>query len=159
MVVRCHPGKPLTQRRFAFKAFPGRYADENWQSTVAIRNGKIAAGSLPNLLFLMSKWSGDRIQTNERNVEAIPLESPALLADRPPFAPDGHEQKALTAHLNQHPTQNRRPHFHRKYSQPYFPPTQNPQAVRGFRFPGRADCKESCENIRGAGRRENCVSR
>jgi len=79
------PGKPLTQRRFAFKAYLGRYADGNWQSTVAIRNGKIAAGSLPNLLFLMSKWSGDRIQTNERNVEAIPLDSPALLADRPPF--------------------------------------------------------------------------
>ncbi len=80
-----HSGKPLTQRRFVFKAYLGRYADGNWQSTVDIRNGKIAAGSLPNLLFLMSKWSGDRIQTNERDVEAIPLDSPALLADRPPF--------------------------------------------------------------------------
>ncbi len=78
-------GKPLSQRRFAFKAYLGKYSGGNWQSTVEIRNGKIAAGSLPNLLFLMSKWSGDRIETNERNVEAIPLDSPALLNDRPPF--------------------------------------------------------------------------
>jgi hypothetical protein len=78
-------GKPLSQRRFVFKAYLGKYAGGNWQSTVDIRDGKIAAGSLPNLLFLMSKWSKERIETNERNVEALPLDSPALITERPPF--------------------------------------------------------------------------
>lgn len=74
----------LASRKFEFTAFLGKYSGD-WNSAVTIRDGRIAAGSLPNLLYLMTQWSDDRIRTNERNVEAVPLDSPRLLTDRPPF--------------------------------------------------------------------------
>lgn len=69
---------------FNFTAYIGRYQG-NWNSTVRVTNGKITGGSLPNLLYAMSKWSRNKIRTNERNVEAIPLDSDELLVKRPPF--------------------------------------------------------------------------
>jgi len=70
---------------FTFTAFLGRYQGGNWNSTVRVQNGEITGGSLPNLLYAMSKWSKNRIKTNEREVKAIDLDSPELLTARPPF--------------------------------------------------------------------------
>ncbi len=79
-------GTGLRSREFQFVAYLGKYQGGNWDSTVQVDGGKITRGSLPNLLFLMSKWSRDKIKTNERNVEAIDLASSRLLADPvPPF--------------------------------------------------------------------------
>ena len=50
-----------------------------------MQNGEITGGSLPNLLYAMSKWSQEKIKTNERKVKAIALDSPELLTARPPF--------------------------------------------------------------------------
>lgn len=69
---------------FNFTAYIGRYQG-NWNSTVRVTNNQITGGSLPNLLYAMSKWSRNKIKTNERNVEAIPLDSDLLLVKRPPF--------------------------------------------------------------------------
>ncbi|HRJ73296.1 MAG TPA: DUF4159 domain-containing protein, partial [Terrimicrobiaceae bacterium] len=70
---------------FAFTAYIGRYRGGNWNSTVRVSNDEITGGSLPNLLFAMSKWSKNKIDTNEREVKAIALDSDELLATRPPF--------------------------------------------------------------------------
>lgn len=70
---------------FTFTAFLGQYRGGNWNSTVRVKNGEITGGSLPNLLYAMSKWSKNRIRTNEREVKALPLDSPELLTSRPPF--------------------------------------------------------------------------
>lgn len=69
---------------FAFTAYIGRYSG-NWNSTVRVSKDEITAGSLPNLLYVTSKWTKDRIKTNERNVKAIPLDSPELFITKPPF--------------------------------------------------------------------------
>ena len=70
---------------YSFTAFLGRYQGGNWNSTVRVQNGEITGGSLPNLLYAMSKWSQEKIKTNERKVKAIALDSPELLTARPPF--------------------------------------------------------------------------
>lgn len=70
---------------FSFTAYIGKYQGGNWASTVRLTNGEITAGSLPNLLYAMSKWSKNRIKTNERQVKAIALDSDELLTVRPPF--------------------------------------------------------------------------
>ncbi len=69
---------------FEFTAYIGRY-DGNWNSTVRVTNGEITAGSLPNLLYVTSRWTKDRIKTNERKVKAMPLDSPEIFVTKPPF--------------------------------------------------------------------------
>lgn len=79
-------GNSSSQPAYAFTAYLGQYRGGNWNSTVRISaQGQITGGSLPNLLYCTSKWSKDRIQTNERNVKAIALDSPELLNTKPPF--------------------------------------------------------------------------
>lgn len=79
-------GTGVRQREFQFVAYLGKYKGGNWDSTVRVSRGKIDGGSLPNLLYLISKWSRDKIKTNERNVEAVELDSDRLFADPvPPF--------------------------------------------------------------------------
>lgn len=77
--------KPGMVPTYEFTAFLGRYKDGNWNSTVRQANGQIVGGSLPNLLYCTSKWSKDRIKTNERNVKAIDLASDELFTAKPPF--------------------------------------------------------------------------
>lgn len=77
-------GKSGGKQIFEFTAYIGRY-NGNWHSTVRLNDGKITAGSLPNLLYVTSKWSQDKIRTNERNVQAIPLDSDEIFTTRPPF--------------------------------------------------------------------------
>lgn len=77
--------RSLKDRKFAITAFVGRYQAGNWDSTVRVREGRITGGSLPNLLYAMDKWSKGKIDTNERNVRAIALDSEDLINIRPPF--------------------------------------------------------------------------
>lgn len=79
------PGTGTRQREFEFTAYIGQYGGGNWNSTVRVVGGKIETGSLPNLLYLMSFWSKDRIKTNYKNVEAIKLDSDEIFRVKPPF--------------------------------------------------------------------------
>lgn len=78
-------GTGTRTREFEFTAYIGQYSGGNWNSTVRVSQGKIETGSLPNLLYLMSKWSKDRIKTNYKNVKAIKLDSDEIFAVKPPF--------------------------------------------------------------------------
>jgi len=78
-------GTGTRAREFAFTAFIAKYNGGNWDSTVDLKDGKIWRGSLPNLLEFMSKASRDKIKTEYKQVEAIPLDSDKIFAVRPPF--------------------------------------------------------------------------
>jgi Domain of unknown function (DUF4159) len=73
-------------REFEFTAYIGQYTGGNWNSTVRLSADKqIETGSLPNLLYLMSAWSKDKIKTNYKNVRAIKLDSDEIFSVKPPF--------------------------------------------------------------------------
>jgi len=78
-------GTGVRQREFEFIAFLARYDGGNWNSTVQVRNDQVIRGSLPNLLYYMSKVSANKIKTNERNVKIIKLDSDELFTTKPPF--------------------------------------------------------------------------
>ena len=78
-------GSGTRSREFEFTAYIGQYSGGNWNSTVRIEGNKIETGSLPNLLYLMSAWSKDKIKTNYKNVQAIRLDSDEIFTVKPPF--------------------------------------------------------------------------
>jgi hypothetical protein len=79
-------GTGTRSREFEFTAYIGQYNGGNWSSTVRVTPGnKIETGSLPNLLYLMSAWSKDKIKTNYKNVQAIKLDSDEIFSVKPPF--------------------------------------------------------------------------
>ena len=72
-------------RAFQFTAYLARYSGGDWDSTVRLnRNGQISSGSLPNLLYIVRKWSRDKI---EADADAVPLDlsSDDLFTKKPPF--------------------------------------------------------------------------
>jgi hypothetical protein len=80
------PGTNMRSREFDFTAYIGQYNGGNWSSTVRLGKGDvIETGSLPNLLYLMSFWSKDKIKTNYKNVKAIKLDSDEIFSIKPPF--------------------------------------------------------------------------
>lgn len=79
------PSKGTRKPEYQFTAYLGRYAGGNWNSTVRTSGDQIEAGSLPNLLYLMSHWSNDRIKTNYKSVKAIALDSEEIFVEKPPF--------------------------------------------------------------------------
>jgi hypothetical protein len=78
-------GTGIRQREFQFVAFLGRYDGGNWNSTVQVRGNQIVRGSLPNLLYFISKASSNKIKTNERDVKILKLDSDELFTAKPPF--------------------------------------------------------------------------
>lgn len=78
-------GTGIRSREFEFTAYLGQYQGGNWNSTVRVVQNKIETGSLPNLLYVMSAWSKDKIKTNYTNVQAIKLDSDQIFAIKPPF--------------------------------------------------------------------------
>lgn len=78
-------GSGLKSREFEFTAYIGQYQGGNWNSTIRVVQNKIETGSLPNLLYLMSFWSKDKIKTNYKNVQAIKLDSDQIFSIKPPF--------------------------------------------------------------------------
>ena len=83
-------------RAFKFTAYLAKYAGGDWDSTVNIVNGKVARGSLPNLLFLLQKWSRNKIDA-QPDAEPLDLSSDKLRTERPPFIFfTGHRDFVLT---------------------------------------------------------------
>jgi hypothetical protein len=83
-------------RAFKFTAYLAKYDGGDWDSTVGMANGKIAKGSLPNLLFLLQKWSHNKIDAQP---DAVPLDlsSDRLFTEKPPFIFfTGHRDFVLT---------------------------------------------------------------
>lgn len=78
-------GKGIRDREFEFVAYIGKYAGGDWNSTIGISDGKVTRGSLPNLLWIITQWSKDKIKTNERNVSILDLSSDEIFRVRPPF--------------------------------------------------------------------------
>jgi hypothetical protein len=79
-------GQGLRSREFEFTAYIGQYQGGNWNSTIRVVQNRIETGSLPNLLYLMSFWSKDKIKTNYKNVKALKLDNrDEIMAIKPPF--------------------------------------------------------------------------
>ena len=84
-------------RAFKFTAYLAKYSGGDWDSTIRMQGGKIATGSLPNLLYIIRKWSRDRIDA-EPNAEPLDLASDALFTIKPPFVLfTGHRDFVLSA--------------------------------------------------------------
>jgi len=89
-------GRPLKSREFEFTAYLAKYAGGDWDSTVRVEDGQITAGSLPNLLFIMSKLSKNKIHAEP---QAVPLDlaSDDIFTKKPPFIWfTGHRDFTLT---------------------------------------------------------------
>lgn len=83
-------------RVFKFTAYLAKYSGGDWSSTVQLSNGKITSGSLPNLLYLIRRWSNNKINAE---AEAVPLDLSGddLFAIKPPFVLfTGHNDFTLT---------------------------------------------------------------
>ena len=82
-----NPGQRTGNRptEFEFTAYIGQYEGGDWNSTIRVTKDRIETGSLPNLLYLMSFWSKDKIKTNYKNVKAIKLDSDEIFSVKPPF--------------------------------------------------------------------------
>ena len=77
-------GTGTRQREFDFTAFIAKYSGGNWDSVFRLVNN-LPQGALPNLLEFMSKESRDKIKTNFKKVEPVPLDSDRIFAAKPPF--------------------------------------------------------------------------
>ena len=89
-------GRPLKSREFVFTAYLAKYQGGDWDSTVRIEDGRIWAGSLPNLLYIITKLS-KRKSTAEPQVEPLGLASDEIFVKKPPFIWfTGHRDFTLT---------------------------------------------------------------
>jgi hypothetical protein len=77
--------QPLKSREFTFTAYLAKYAGGDWDSTVRLEtDGRIWAGSLPNLLYIVTKLSKKKIHA-EPQVEPLDLASDDIFVKKPPF--------------------------------------------------------------------------
>jgi hypothetical protein len=76
--------KPLRSREFVFTAYLAKYEGGDWDSTVELEDGQIWKGSLPNLLYIISKLSKNKIHAEP---QAVPLNltSGEIFEKKPPF--------------------------------------------------------------------------
>jgi hypothetical protein len=76
--------QPLRQREFEFTAYLAKYEGGDWDSTVRLEDGVIWKGSLPNLLYIITKLSKKKIHAEP---QAIPLNlsSGEIFEKKPPF--------------------------------------------------------------------------
>ncbi len=89
-------GKPLKSREFVFTAYLAKYQGGDWDSTVRMEDGHIWAGSLPNLLYIITKLSKQKIHA-EPQVEPLDLASDEIFVKKPPFIWfTGHRDFTLT---------------------------------------------------------------
>lgn len=88
--------QPLKSREFEFTAYLGKYAGGNWDSTVKLENGVITKGSLPNLLYVITKLSKKKIHAEPQPVP-LDLSSSEIFDKKPPFIwLTGHKDFKLT---------------------------------------------------------------
>jgi len=76
--------KPLKAREFEFTAYLAKYQGGDWNSTVELEDGKIWKGSLPNLLYIISKLSKNKIHA-EPQAMPLDLSSDEIFEKKPPF--------------------------------------------------------------------------
>ncbi|HEV7406615.1 MAG TPA: DUF4159 domain-containing protein [Chthoniobacteraceae bacterium] len=89
-------GAPLQKREFQFTAYLAKYAGGDWSSTVRMDKGAIVEGSLPNLLFVMSKLSKDKV-SGDPQTKPLDLASEEIFEKKPPFIFfTGHRDFVLT---------------------------------------------------------------
>ena len=79
-------GSSMKTRQFQFTAYLAKYSGGDWAATVRLSRDKktITGGSLPNLLYVISKLSRDKIVA-EPQAEPLDLSSDAIFAKKPPF--------------------------------------------------------------------------
>ncbi len=83
-------------RAFKFTAFLAKYHGGDWDSTVSVQGGRITMGSLPNLLYLIRRWSSDRLAA-EADAEPLDLASDEIFTRKPAFVFfTGHKDFVLT---------------------------------------------------------------
>ena len=83
-------------RAFKFTAYLAKYHGGDWDSTVRIMDNRISMGSLPNLLYIIRKWSSDRIEA-DADAEPLDLASDNIFTQKPPFIFfTGHKDFKLT---------------------------------------------------------------
>ena len=88
--------KPLKSREFQFTAYLAKYKGGDWDSTVQLEGDRITHGSLPNLLFVISKLSRDKIQAFPQ-AQPLDLASKDIFDKKPPFIWfTGHRDFTLT---------------------------------------------------------------
>lgn len=89
-------GTNLKEREFQFTAYLAKYAGGDWDSAVRIENGEITEGCLPNLLFVMSKLSKDKV-SGHPEAKPLDLSSPEIFEKKPPVIFfTGHRDFVLT---------------------------------------------------------------
>ncbi|MDQ3624075.1 MAG: DUF4159 domain-containing protein, partial [Verrucomicrobiota bacterium] len=79
-------GKPLRSREFEFTAYLAKYSGGDWDSTVWTdpKTKEIIGGSLPNLLYVISKFSHKKIRANPQPLP-LDLSSDEIFLKKPPF--------------------------------------------------------------------------
>ena len=76
--------QPLKSREFEFTAYLAKYQGGDWASTVRIEDGQITGGSLPNLLYVITKLSRRKIHA-EPQAQPLDLSSDEIFVKKPPF--------------------------------------------------------------------------
>lgn len=91
-------GKSLRERQFEFTAYVAQYEGGDWNSTVQRdSSGKIVSGSLPNLIYYITKRSRDKIKANPDPVPLKLSDRDKIMATKPPFIFfTGHRDFTLT---------------------------------------------------------------
>ncbi len=83
-------------RAFKFTAYLAKYHGGDWDSTVHVEGSQFTKGSLPNLLYIIRRWSSDRIDATA-DAEPLDLASDDLFSKKPPFVFfTGHKDFKLT---------------------------------------------------------------
>lgn len=76
--------QPLKSREFEFTAYLAKYQGGDWDSTVQMEDGLIWKGSLPNLLYVISKLSKKKIHADPQPMP-LDLTSGEIFEKKPPF--------------------------------------------------------------------------
>jgi hypothetical protein len=76
--------KPLKAREFEFTAYLAKYEGGDWASTVEIEDDRIWRGSLPNLLYTITKLSRTKLHANPKPLP-LDLSSREIFDTNPPF--------------------------------------------------------------------------
>jgi hypothetical protein len=89
-------GSNLKERQFQFTAYLAKYAGGDWDSAVRIENNEITEGCLPNLLFVMSRLSKDKV-SGHPETKPLDLSSAEIFEKKPPVIFfTGHRDFVLT---------------------------------------------------------------
>ncbi len=78
------PGSISGSSRFQFDAYVAKYKGGDWNSAHELDKNKIYKGALPNLTYIMNKWTQDRVDSRYIP-EPLDLASGEIFNIKPPF--------------------------------------------------------------------------